>query len=252
MIILNSQIRALEALRPVTFRPRMIQHLANHFAEVAAICGEEGLTKIVDDALPRIQSYGLTSNYQACIFIDLTMMLGRGFDADPLLPWMQQLLHQKEENKTLWMEKIMGVAHKYRKQALGEDRMPLASYKKLIEQEYDDIEDVVQPLTKEGFLIYLEELWPEKFVLTEESGFDELFAKSQQKSARYNITSRAGINYVVMLMFLLGSDFDRDYQYEWLINVLNDPQYDEEYYKLCSLHFTLQQYFEALLEEPIH
>jgi hypothetical protein len=229
----------------------MIQHLANHFAEVAAICGEEGLTKIVDDALPRIQSYGLHSNYQACIFIDLAMMLGRGFDTDPLLPWMQQLMQQKEENKTLWMEKIMGVTHKYRKQALGDEPMPSAAYKKIIEREYDDVEDVLKPLSREGVLSYLEELWPEKFALIDETGFTQLYAKSAQKASHYSVESKAGIDYFTMLTFLLGSDFDRDFQYEWLMNILNDPAYDEEYYKLCSLHFTVQEYFKALLEEPI-
>lgn len=251
MIILSSQLKALEAFRYVTFRPRMIQHLGNHFRGLAMLCGEEGLSEIIDDAVPRIAALGLQSNYEACVFIDLTVMLGRGFDTDPLLSWTQVILHRQEANKTVLMDKLMDAAVKFRQQVLGvEAKPPAAVYDRMIQASYDDVEDAIKPLSRPAFLEYLDALWPEKFAVVDESGFEKLFQEAAASAKKYGITSPEGAAYLCLLMFLLGHQFDCDFQYEWLINILRDPQYDTEYYKLCSLHFTLQKYFEALMEEP--
>ena len=250
-MIFNSQLRALEAFRYATFRPRMLQHLGNHFRELAVLCGEEGFGKIIDDAVPRIEALGLQSNYEACIFIDLSVMLGRGFDTDPLLSWVQAILERPLPDKTAWMEKLMNAAVKFRQQILGaEERPPAAMFDKIIQASYDDIEDAIKPLSRVAFLEYLDALWPEKFTVVDESGFGKLLEESVAVARAHGILSQEGARYVCLLMFLLGHQFHHDFQYEWLMNILNDPQYDTEYYKLCSLHFTLQKYFEALMEEP--
>jgi hypothetical protein len=251
MIILNSQLKALEAFRYATFRPRMLQHLGNHFCELAMLCGEEGFGKIIDDAVPRFQALGLRSNYEACIFIDLTVMLGRGFDTDPLLSWVQAILERPQADKTAWMEKLMDAAVKFRQQLLGAAlKLPEAVFRKIIQYDYDDIEDQIKPLSQPAFLEYLAALWPEKFAIIDERGFDALLREAAASAKAYGISSPEGAAYFCMLTFLLGHQFDRDFQYEWLMNILNGPQYDTEYYKLCSLHFTLQKYFEALMEAP--
>ncbi|MBS1614698.1 MAG: hypothetical protein JST06_01115 [Bacteroidetes bacterium] len=250
MIILNSQLKALEAFRLATFRPRMVQHLSNHFRELTMLCGEEGLVKIIDDAASLIQPLGLKTNTEVCIFIDLCVMLGRGFDTDPLLSWTAQILGKPEADKPVLMEKLMNAAVKFRTQVLGDDlQPPTAVYERMIQADYDEVEDRIKGLSQPGFLEYLDALWPEKFAVIDESGIGPLQAESIALAKRYGITSPEGAQYVCVLMFLLGHHFDRDFQYEWLINILNDPKYDTEYYKLCSLHFTLQKYFEAMMEK---
>lgn len=252
LIIRNRQIKDLELVRPETFRPRMLQHIANEFPETAEMCGEEGILRIIDSGLSRIGQYGLKSNFEACLFIDMTIMLGTGFDTDPLLPWARKILSEAYPDKTAQIERLMWSATDFQKKAIPEEGgYPLVTFTKMMDSDYDDLEDRIKTITDEEFLTFLNELWPQKFAQIPAEAFKSLFEQSISLAAGYRLTSKEAVRYYQLLMFLLGHRFDMDFQYAWMMNILTDPAYDDEYYKLCSLHFTVQKYFEAIIEASI-
>ena len=131
---------------------------------------------------------------------------------------------------------------------MGESIFPESIYTYIKNTSFDDI---VARSSSDKFKQYLEKCWPEKYGLTDDSTFNSLFDLGLIKAKKYSIYNQLGSNYFTLLMFLLGQDFDSDPKYNWLINILNDPIYDEENYKLSSLHFTLQKLFEAISEEVV-
>lgn len=246
-------MRAFEVAQPETFRPKMLRHLANYFPEKAAMLGKEGLLELIDDGLTAVKDYGLETSYEVCCYIDIALMLGRGFNTDPLLEGIIRLSKQDATTATASMRRLLQAAKAFgeKTQKAGE-QFPLETYNLLINTPYEQIDNQLKQLDKSGLLKYLGQLWPEKYQSANIGRFETFYEKAGQKAVSYGLPSKEGIRYYCLLMFLFGHDFDSDQQYFWLINTLQNAAYDEdEYYKLYSLHFTAQKYVEALLEKPL-
>jgi hypothetical protein len=90
--IRREQYQALEALTLASFESRVLAHLQRCFPEHVAKLGEEGARTAIRDGTARAHAYGIVSERQVCIFIDLMFALGERFDHDPKHPWASAIL----------------------------------------------------------------------------------------------------------------------------------------------------------------
>jgi hypothetical protein len=236
---------------PENFYPLMLQHLADNFFEKATMLGKPRLERIIEQGIIAGGKYGLETRYEYTLFIDVAVKLGYGFDTDPQLLWVSELL-TTNSNPTEKMDQLFEKTLEYESSILEDEQVfPISAYTQLVDSKYDVIEASFTGYSQEEFLLFLNNLWPQKFLQTPPKAFDRILDEAKVKAKKHGINSRGGVLYFVMAMFMFGHHFDTDKQYIWISNMLTDPLYVDEQYKLSSLHFTIQKLLEALLEEPI-
>lgn len=82
---------ALEA-----FKERMRLHLAKFFPDQCASLGDSGTLEMIQFGIDSASSYELFAERDVYLFIDLMFCLGRDFDTNPRIPWVQDILVSDE------------------------------------------------------------------------------------------------------------------------------------------------------------
>ncbi len=74
------------------FEDWTLAHLQRFFPRQCARAGEPQLRKWVRHGVRRASIYGITAKKDVCKYIDVMMVLGPDFDADPKFPWAPGIL----------------------------------------------------------------------------------------------------------------------------------------------------------------
>jgi len=80
-----------EALK--SFEDRMVAHLAEFFPAQCKERGEEKTRETIRQGILNARKYGIVSELDVCIYIDIMLEYGDDFDVDPELPWAGQVLN---------------------------------------------------------------------------------------------------------------------------------------------------------------
>jgi hypothetical protein len=76
-----------------SFEDRMMAHVKEFFPEKCKKLGEEQTHETIRKGMLKARQYGILSEYDVCIFIDVMFEHGVDFDVDPELPWASQVLN---------------------------------------------------------------------------------------------------------------------------------------------------------------
>ncbi|CAN5609805.1 hypothetical protein BH10BAC3_BH10BAC3_34970 [soil metagenome] len=253
LTIRRAQFKAFEVVKPVIFIPIMIKRLAEKFPALAQLIGEEGLIKIIEAGIIKSKQYGIEIAYETGVFIEMSVFFGSAFDTDPLLKWAGEILKSKLSSPGEKIISLASEAMEFMNRTIADEMIyPVPQFNKIINTSFQELVIAFEHASQSEFSNFLKKCWPEKFNLLKPEDLDLLFSLSSGRADDYNFKSNEAKYYYTLLMFLLGHRFDMDPQYPWIVELLNDPQYDEEFYKASSLHFTVQHLFRELMEmEPI-
>jgi hypothetical protein len=230
---------------PENFYPFMEAHLAEAYPVRANLIGKQGLCKVIEQAIERGKVYGIESRYEYMIFGEAALALGIGFDTDPQLPWAKEIL-SNEHPATERMDELDDAMTQHIEKTFGEaEDFPRASFEAWKAKSYDDIEELFQNGSHEEYHEFLSDLWPQKYDTLGPDSLDMLPAHGDEMLKLGKVSSQVGKRYLMVLQFLLGHTFYSDPQYFWLHDIISDPTHKNEDYMLTSLHFTVQQLFEA-------
>ena len=248
-LIKKEQIRAFNKVRMPAFEEKMIDHLSGHFRRQASIAGISGLSKLVRRGYEASKNYGFATSYECCLYIDLMIMLGHGFDTDPQLSRVNEILVTKDvadptERINLTYKRTLG----FMETTIGKKEVfPKAQFEKTINFPFDELGERLNGGFQKGILTFFETFWPEKFREVNKK-LPGLIYSGLQEANELGFTTRVNVGYYLTLVFLLGHRFATDPQYPWLMKVLHDPELKEESYKATCLHFMVRKHFEVLLE----
>src|SRR4051812_14835589 len=106
LIIKNKQIRVFEAVSFPSFETKMLNHIEDHFTPMATLLGKDGLRKLIYHGYERAKKYGFATGYEVCLFTDIMILLGTGFDTDPQFPWARDILINRNMDATSKIEKL--------------------------------------------------------------------------------------------------------------------------------------------------
>jgi len=95
LMIRREQLELFRANALKDFEDRMIEHIANFFPKEFAKLGELNLREMIQYGSKRASSYGIVSERDVCKYLDLMVVFGRAFDADPTLPWVARILRDQ-------------------------------------------------------------------------------------------------------------------------------------------------------------
>jgi len=92
MTIRKEQKQAFVERELKDFEDRMVEHLVSVFPDSCEALGDPAVRRLIREGIARAARYGIESERGVCIYIDAMFAYGRGFDADPNLPWAARIL----------------------------------------------------------------------------------------------------------------------------------------------------------------
>lgn len=92
----QEQIDTLSGAIAERFDERILAHLSRFFPKRCLELGEDGTRSMIRDGIKRASRHGFVTERDVCKYIDLMFALGSDFDRDPGLPWVVELLRDKD------------------------------------------------------------------------------------------------------------------------------------------------------------
>ena len=249
--IKKEQVRAFEIARFPLFEEMMLTHISSNFNGHALVLGKKNISRLIRHGYNCAREYGFETRYEVCLYIDLMIMLGHGFDTDPQLAWSQEFLrHENKKDTPERIDQLYQRAVGFMEILMGPEQFfPVQQFQQLITFSWEEMERDFSG--SKDINAILKNFWPAKFDSISPQAIRELIRTGILKAREYGFFTETHITFYVVLMFLLGHRFDNDLQYPWIINILTGPEYKEEFYKAASLHFTVQHLLQNLLEAGI-
>jgi hypothetical protein len=96
LTIRTDQMRIFSWMAWNSFEGRMVAHLGEFFPQRCKTLGEEKTRETIQQGTVNARKYGIISEHDVCIYIDMMFEYGDDFDVDPELPWASQVLNDPE------------------------------------------------------------------------------------------------------------------------------------------------------------
>ena len=106
LTIRSEQMDALSAYMIARFERDMVNHIAQAFPKQFAEAGDAGTRKLVHDGIAKAASYGVQSERNVALFIDLMVAIGPTFDHDDRFPWVRQVLQDPDRPEQTKLDMI--------------------------------------------------------------------------------------------------------------------------------------------------
>ncbi len=226
----------MAALGP--FEAYMRGHIREHFPRVAELLGESGMRQLVRQGYARARPHAFTTRHEVCLFVDLQIMLGCGFDTDPQLPWTELILGQESAPSTTpRINRLYAAALAYLDRVVGADQVfPTKPLHLLRVSPLPELQSRLTMGLEAGAVAELRRLWPEKYDSLGPRHLGLLVRHGRASAQRHGLADEPAVGFYLILMFLFGHQFDQDLQYPLLSQVMQDPGSEGQPPGLENLH----------------
>jgi hypothetical protein len=93
---------------------------------------------------------------------------------------------------------------------------------------------------------HLDNFAPKHCEVIKESGIRTVIRLGVERAKEYGFTNRGPVRFYIELMFMFGSYFDTDPQYQWAGEVLNDRAVSDQMFRASGLHYKATDYVERV------
>jgi hypothetical protein len=100
LIIRAEQLAVFSEAEVRKFEDWVLAHLKRFFPQQCAAESEKRLRRKIQEGATRAATYGITAKRDVCKFIDVMMVLGPDFEADPLFPKAKTILERKAHSSS--------------------------------------------------------------------------------------------------------------------------------------------------------
>jgi hypothetical protein len=232
-----AQIDVFESAASPHFADKELARVREAFPRHSGILGDDGVREVVRDGITKARELGFTRQSPVSLFIDLTLLLGRYFHADPQMPWAGEILRNVAlPDELTRAQRLHAASMEYLEKVSGPDNEFIdAAQSRLLNEPLqvqtgsgsDFIKEVSQRL---------ERIWPEKYRQLDEDRRTILVQEAAGKARAYKIESPVGVLICIVMMYMLGSGFDNDPMFLWAHKILSSEQ--EGAAKINQLHAT--------------
>ena len=249
LIIREEQMNLFERTALDRYKRGLVPHIREHFPKHAGYLGDDGLIEVIEPGIARAGEYGFESQRDLCLFVDLTIMLGAGFDTDPLLPWAAGVLHDLEiQEPRDRMEVLWESTMNYLDEVVGPGGVfPVNAYRTAGWVYLDEIGGAAG-----GFDVrtrdLLNEIWPEKYDHAGPAAIDSLISGVTATAQGFGVTGARGMAEFAILAFLLGHRFHEDPVYPWVPEILNDEETPDPDERMARLRKVFGGHLEKALQ----
>jgi hypothetical protein len=227
MIVRQDQFRAFENAAVDNFVRELGDHCREFSPDLCNTLKPEELDEAIRYGIGQAQKHGFDQRGPVRLYVDLTIVLGSGFDTDPQYPWVAEFLNPKEEVDQMERSmKLHSRAATYLDAVNGPDNVhslrALADLECLLRQGLD-----FRPETLDNDAMRLmASVHPRKLSETGPPPFKLLIAEARARAAEpYGFRKTRSLALVMILMFAFGHRFDADPFFPWIRRTLErrDP-----------------------------
>ena len=218
----KAQVRAFEGWAREGFEAEMVAHCREFSPHLCRTLSEEQLRVAIRHAIDRAATYGLCTRGSARLFIDLSLLFGSGFAADPQYPWAAELLHSDEYTDPMHRaDALHSRACEYLRQVGGaENEHTRAALERLAAAADHELAVRAEHFTPDTLQL-LKRLHPEKYAYTGPAPLEALITNAAARARiDHGFTSTRAALVLTVLMFAFGHDCDRDPLYPWIGSTL--------------------------------
>jgi hypothetical protein len=226
LTIRKEQLKVFELSAMRTYKRGLILHIHEHFPEHAGYLGDEGLMRIIEHSCTKAKEYNFETERDLCLYTDLCIMLGIGFDTDPQLPWASSILHDGSFDDPWYiMDKLWDKSMEYMVYVLGpDDVFPVKAYRLAIGYLPMDIPGFTADRMTNTVIKHMNTIWPEKVEYIGATQLKEFLRKSIYNAEYHHVTHFQGQAEFMIFSFLLGHHFYNDPAYPWVQEIfMNSP-----------------------------
>jgi len=231
--IRGEQRRAFEAASANLFVERIYEHLQRYFPRHCALLGAEQMQRVIRHGWTKSVHYGLTTEPCVRSYIDLTCVLGGGFDEDPLLPWAAEILRDRQDLEPLvrsdrLYERAWAYIDAIASDVRDDQGRPTTDRFVVELNHFRNAPDrPVTPALRPTFTAFLAaeltRLFPAKCAYVGEAAVIAAVAEAMDCSQHYGFAGERAIGLFVTMRFLLGRGFTNDPLLPWVEQILRDP-----------------------------
>jgi hypothetical protein len=106
--IAESQYRALERSTYRKFEDSCVVFIGEHFPDLSAVVGEDGVRKRIRTDLQRADLIGVNIEPAMMKYMYLSLLLGNNFDLDPRYSWMKELSADPNTRMSAALDAVIG------------------------------------------------------------------------------------------------------------------------------------------------
>lgn len=215
--------------KPTGLPKALLRHLLQAHPVDAILMGAAGASAFVEAATQKALRYGFERPDDVRCYLDLTVMLGQGFDTDPQLARVNAALRKSSKPS---MDELFDGALAYLGRVSGETGDLYV--KALLRARKCAAMSLVGSSCGSGreASTLLRRIHPEKLVEIQDQ-LEPMFARAETLTRRH---SEGVWPLYLVLMFLLGSEFEADPRYAWAAETLSDTRIPGEPVRYKKLH----------------
>lgn len=226
MVIRPAQIEVFERAAGQRFEEAAWKHLQEFVPRHCAAAGKEVATTAIRAAMKKAQQYGLAQERPVLQFIDLSFILGAGFDEDPQFPWIRPALSGSDETAMARMDELYEKALLYSDSIAGpQGELVEAALKRLSQKPIEQAIDARIPFPR-GAYTWFEQIFPEKVSFFAQRRTEELISAWQKDAAACGLSAPVATLVYVTLSFFLGTGFRNDPLAPWAHAISGEPAPD--------------------------
>jgi hypothetical protein len=244
LVIRKEQMEVFAGITTRQFEDSMVEYVQGAFPKAFNDLKEPRIREIIHFGWDKARDYGLKSERGVRLYVNLMFLLGGGFDTDPQLPWAKRILldetvtDEVQKNDALYDEFI-----DYYTQVAGADG---ENYNEALRRmQFENLQELPNARVAPGQSFQkfesqinarLQRIFPEKYAYLSEDGIRRLIRTGMESAKKHKITTERGLTLYLLLMYVLGSDFDMDLKYPWVGEILNNSGMTNQAQKIDKLY----------------
>ena len=226
LLIRKEQMKIFESYASDIFVNSLVEHIREFFPNHYNLFGERQSRKVVLYGVKRADARGFDTERNVCLYLDAMLILGSNFDDDIQLPWVADILDDKNLNDPVSrMDTLIDAALNYFEKVAGPNNRHLNRTFLTMQRESEKMFSLpVSNAFEEHVVDLLRWICPNKFETVGEDRIRKMVELGTNLANQHRLTGNFGKIVYIAFMFILGSGFDRDPQFSWANQNLNDPR----------------------------
>jgi hypothetical protein len=229
------------------FRTELVEHAQRFIPNHAKLIGERRLREVVELGCERAATFGFTQRGPVRFYIELMLMLGRGFDSDPQFPWAGKTLRSDLSNELEKSDLLFDRFQEYQSAVAGPGNAHAAdALARLAGLRPCDLQAAGE--SPGSALDAMKSIHSRKFEYVGEPALRNVAETAVQAARSFGITSQPGIGLLSILMFAAGHECFRDPLFPWISGSLHDDCVQEPEARVDVLYHATVDYSKRMLE----
>lgn len=253
MLFLSRELMAsFEDLAFQRFEQQLLSHVREHFPGHVRYLGEQGALRVIRNGCALAEERGFKSERDLSLYTDLTLMLGAGFDSDPQMVWVPEIMEDPTltdprsrmdalwDQAMLYLEHVLGPDAVLPKRAYERDRSQKNRWRRLVGI------GRLTAMNEQTLLEYFHGIWPEKAEYVGADALRTLVAQGLETASRHVSTS-VGLAEFLIHAFLFGHQFHADPQYPWVSEILKDKTMGDGHERIVQIAVAFDTHLKEAL-----